>query len=479
MNWSRMVGWFLLAILLTRLLSLGLYPLVDTTEARYAEMARKMLETGNWITPQFQYGVPFWGKPPLSIWLTASSFSWFGVNEFAARLPTFLITCTVVGLTFQFSKWHETYRHALLAALILSSTLLTFVLSGSVLMDPAMTLGTSLSMVAFWRATHESSTLWGLLFFVGLAIGLMAKGPVAVVLVAIPTGLWIVLNNRWALLVCLPWLTGMMVLLALVFPWYLLAESATPGFLKYFVVGEHWERFTDPGWAGDRYGVGHHEPHGMIWLHWLIVALPWSLVLITIAFKTFVKSRLEGSEKFWSCWRYYLLLWCIAPMLFFSLSSNILSTYVLPGIPAMAILCAEMLVPARSGSTQLNHNPTILIPAIGLITPILFLGVLLSFYSEKFELRSEKNLVRYHYSVSKSPSSRLIYVNHRPYSAEFYSHGLALEIPAAEIGQILSDGKDDFIAVRSGALDAVKNQTNQQFTSHGNFGKYVLLEVLK
>ena len=80
-------AWVVLVAFMIRLTTLGLYPLGDTTEARYSEIARKMVETGNWITPQFDYGVPFWGKPPLSTWTRAASFELFGVSEFAARLP--------------------------------------------------------------------------------------------------------------------------------------------------------------------------------------------------------------------------------------------------------------------------------------------------------------------------------------------------------------------------------------------------------
>src|SRR3954451_19156906 len=69
-------------ILFLRLATLSFYPLIDPTESRYSEMGRKMLETGNWLMPQFDYGVPFWGKPPLGVWLTAASLAVGGVNEF-------------------------------------------------------------------------------------------------------------------------------------------------------------------------------------------------------------------------------------------------------------------------------------------------------------------------------------------------------------------------------------------------------------
>ena len=74
-----------------RLATLPAYPLMDPTEARYAEIARKILETGDWVMPQFDYGVPFRGKPPLSEWLTAATMAVFGINELAARLPAFLL----------------------------------------------------------------------------------------------------------------------------------------------------------------------------------------------------------------------------------------------------------------------------------------------------------------------------------------------------------------------------------------------------
>ncbi|MEN3809069.1 phospholipid carrier-dependent glycosyltransferase, partial [Chromobacterium piscinae] len=81
-SWRKAAGYALLALLAIRLLAMWAIPLTDTTEARYAEIARKMLETGNWVTPLHDYGVPFWAKPPLSTWLSAASMGLFGVNEF-------------------------------------------------------------------------------------------------------------------------------------------------------------------------------------------------------------------------------------------------------------------------------------------------------------------------------------------------------------------------------------------------------------
>jgi 4-amino-4-deoxy-L-arabinose transferase-like glycosyltransferase len=90
----------LAAVVALRLATLGAYPLLDPTESRYAEIARKMLETGAWLMPQVDYGVPFWGKPPLSTWLSAATMAMFGVNEFAARLPSFLLLAGCGALVY-------------------------------------------------------------------------------------------------------------------------------------------------------------------------------------------------------------------------------------------------------------------------------------------------------------------------------------------------------------------------------------------
>src|SRR6478735_10012240 len=86
------------SLLAARLIGMAEAPLMDTTEARYGEISRKMAELNDWVTPWFDYGVPYWGKPPLSFWVTAISFKLFGVNEFSARLPHLIISMLIVGL---------------------------------------------------------------------------------------------------------------------------------------------------------------------------------------------------------------------------------------------------------------------------------------------------------------------------------------------------------------------------------------------
>ena len=137
---SNTLLWLLVSVLAARLGLSALLPFADTTEPRYAEMARIMAETGDWITPWFDIGVPFWGKPPLSFWTQALSFKLFGVSEFAGRLPSWLANVGIVWLVYNLRRYlhpdplgHGAKTQALWAALIYATTALGFLSAGTVM----------------------------------------------------------------------------------------------------------------------------------------------------------------------------------------------------------------------------------------------------------------------------------------------------------------------------------------------------------
>ena len=258
----------LIFLLVARIIANYFIPLNDATEARYGEIARKMLETGNWVNLLHDYGIPFWAKPPLSTWLSALSMKLFGINEFAARLPGLFLSTGVLWLIWDLAKKHSGAVVAMVSVLVLAGTLYFFLDTGTVMTDPSLLFCTTLSMVAFWHALVNRNKLWSYLFFVGLGLGLLAKGPIALILVGLPLFFWVLLRNQWAnLWRQLPWIKGTALALAIALPWYVLAELRTPGFLNYFIVGEHLNRFLVPGWAGDKYGMAHNTPKGMIWIY--------------------------------------------------------------------------------------------------------------------------------------------------------------------------------------------------------------------
>jgi putative flippase GtrA len=434
-------GFGLFATLLAlRALSLGLYPLYDPSESRYAEMGRKMLETGNWVTPLIEYGVPFWGKPPMTVWLTASSLWLGGINDFSARLPSFLLSLGVIWIIFNLAKVQRGLEYACGTVIILASTVSFFVMSGTVAMDVCMSLGITLAIASFWLALRDDGkTYWGYLFFIGLSIGLLAKGPIAVVLSGISIGLWTLITGEWKRIwQRIPWIKGTLLMLAISVPWFLIAEHKTPGFLEYFIIGEHWKRFTESGWTGDLYGNGHAQPRGKIWLYWLGAAFPWSLIFLKTVITAAVKKQPQALLRSNDGWRLYCLLWMTAPLFFFTLSANIIWTYPLPGLPGFALLLADWL-PQRSKYRT----------AIALCVPLGFFGLVVAYHCPDLDFfRSQKPLVEA-YRMASLADERLVYFGDRPYSAQFYMQGKAVQLTGIpELQASLTETNHDFYVVK-------------------------------
>ncbi len=459
---------------LTRLLTLGAYPLFDTTESRYAEIAREMVATNNWITPQFDYGTPFWGKPPLSSWATAIFLKAFGVNEFAARFSSLLFAVGIVWLTYRLALRRQNRDFAITACVILSTSVLFYVAGGSVMTDPALAFGTTLSMVSFWLAVTDETArgrFWGYLFFIGLAIGLLAKGPVAIVLTMVPIAIWVAVKNQWKpTWQRLPWIIGSLLAMGIALPWYLAAEKATPGFLEYFIIGEHWKRFTVSGWKGDLYGKGHSTPHGTIWLYWILATFPWCFVF----FEFLLRNGRKNSELVRNDWLFFLVLWAITPMLFFTLAANILWTYVLTGLPAFALILAELMNSQKNSSTYQKH--AWLSMSLPLVTPIVFSVGLFFIPSSIVANKTQKAIVSNYLEVRPSPASKLVYIGNRPYSAEFYSHGTAQIAATPEaVTRYLSDKQENVFVINKKDLERLSGNVKADLSKLADHGMFELL----
>jgi len=412
------------AAAVARLASLGLYPVMDKTEARYAEIARKMAELGDWVTPWFDHGVPFWGKPPLSFWVSAASFKVMGVSEFAARLPHWLGACAIAWLV---GRWlaRRSRREAVIGLALTTGAAALFLAAGAVMTDIALGLGTTMAMRGFWlglQGDPAGRPREQALFFAGLAIGLLAKGPIAAVLVGLPLAAWTLRLGKLGLVAReFRWVSGMLVTAMLVVPWYVLAEVRTPGFLEYFLVGEHWHRFVTPGWKGDLYGTAHAFPHGSIWLFAIAAFLPWS-VLIPVASLWWRRTAAPAPAADRPL-RLYLLLWALTPCMFFSLAGNILWTYVLPGLPALAMLLALWLARVPRGA-QVNRLLAGGLAAMALGIGVAVVAINLGSWGAK---NSTRDLVA-DYDAHHAQGQALVFLQRRPASAAFYSRGRAEKV---------------------------------------------------
>lgn len=465
------VLFFLGSLIFVRVLGIFTLPFTDTTEARYAEIARKMVETQDWITPQFQYGVPFWGKPPLHTWLSALGMELFGVTPFGARALIFACSALLIWVLYRWVRDEMGAGAALVAITILSSSVLFFVASAFVMTDLVMTLGICLTMVSLWKALNDqdSKIFNGLLVFVGLAIGLMAKGPVAVVLCGIPIVLWGAISGRWRAFGSLPWVKGLALVCALTLPWYIAAELKTPGFLNYFIIGEHYERFLIPDWQGDLYGSGHERPKGAIWGDWVLSFLPWSLAFLVVLFKG--RRAVSGFARDDRGWRSYLLVWALSPLILFTMSANILAAYTLPGLPASAILL--VVIATDIYGARMPHSVRTVFSVFSsfiLIVGVLY-AILALFAPHEINLRSERELVRELTRID--PTAQLYYFNYRSYSGEFYTAGRAKSVSGRENLKDLPR-RPHALAINAGHEIAHLDQLEEAYDRVGKFGRHVL-----
>lgn len=444
---------------------------MDTTEARYAAIARTMATSGDWVTPWFPDGNPFWGKPPLAFWLSAVGFNTLGINEFAARLPHWIMAVLVIVVV-----WDTTARWsrdaALYAVTVLSGSLLFFGLAGSVTTDMALTAGVAIAMRGVLLGLHGASEhvrrRESLLLFVGLGIGLLAKGPIVLVLVFAPLLVWMLLSRETTtVLRGLPWLRGALLTLAIALPWYLMAELRTPGFLRYFIVGEHIMRFLVPGWEGDLYGSAHDQAYGTIWVFLFLGILPWAFVLPVLA-------RRRDRPSVRSCGPLprpigrLLLIWALIPAVFFTFSANILATYALPGLPPLAILAGAWLV--RHADPARVRRALALGIIVAPLIPLTAVGQILA--SEGFEANTEKYLVQA-YKHRRTGSAPLVYVGERPFSAAFYSGGDAGRVDSLEtLAQQTGAGAIFVAASRDSEADQRLRGDTERIGVFGDFALY-------
>lgn len=396
-----------------RLLLTATIPLLDKTEARYAEIARIMQETNQWIVLQIDYGVPFWAKPPLSTWLSAGSFVAFGINEFAARFPSFLLSIILIIIAGKMAKKSGVSFY--LPGFVLLTMPEFLIHTGVVSTDTTLEFCVTIMMISFWQTMKsEGKTYWSYLFFVALGLGFLAKGPLITVLTFPPLFLWCCLDfkrfrqlfSKFSIVI------GLLITAIIAIPWYYFAEQQSPGFLDYFIVGEHYKRFVESGWKGDLYGSGHSQPKGMIWVFMLIFTLPWFQVVLHKLWKT--RSTILKND-----WVSFLVLWMFWTPIFFTISSNILHTYLLPvTIPIMFLIVYWW--------EDFTRKKWLI--RIALIFPVVvFIAYFGLFATGKLDnyMNSDKYLLEDLKVKTENKEIPLYYWKDKNYSGQFYSNGKA------------------------------------------------------
>src|ERR1700674_677870 len=329
---------------------LGAFGLVGADEPRYAQVAREMLDRSDWVTPTLQ-GKPWLEKPALYYWQAMLSFRAFGVTDRAARLPAAFDAVVLIAAIYFFLR---RYRPGceLDGALITAScaAVVGFARAAATDMPLAATFAIALLGWYAWYESRESRrNIYLAAFYIFLALGTLAKGPVAPALAAVIIFLFVAVKRDWRALPRTLWIPGVVLYFAVMLPWYIAVQVRNPEFFRVFILEHNLARFSQD--------VYHHRQPFWFYLPvFLLAMMPWTLALI---FAIFERARLiwsEGKEKeaFSSpedSWQLFLLIWMLVPVLFFSASQSKLPGYILPAVPAGALLVTEYLA-ARRGEAR-------------------------------------------------------------------------------------------------------------------------------
>lgn len=307
------------------------YPLIDRDETRYAEIPREMYTSGNWALPQLNFR-PYYDKPPLMYWLGSISYMTFGVSEWSARLPHVLCMLGTLVATIGFARRWFGPEIGLLSGLVHLLSVGFMCLSRILLIDGLLTLTSVFSLGCAYEAMRSGRFRWGwwLAASVACGLGFLAKGPVALVLMAPPLMAFAFLTNGLARLRLRHWVALVGVVTAMFVPWLLAVSAQQPNFAYEFFYLHNVARFG---------GAFHAQPFWYFLPILLIAGHPWSFLTFSVA--RFLGAHDVNDQRMRPPILGFLLLWSGWCVLFFSISSCKLPTYILPALPALAIVVAH------------------------------------------------------------------------------------------------------------------------------------------
>lgn len=331
-----------LALALISLLpTLGITRIIDPSDGFFAESARELFESGNFIVPTLNYA-PYNDKPILTHWLVALSYAIFGVSEFSSRLPSALCASALCVATFIFARRFTNLRTAWFSSLILLSSYLFSILARVSLTDMPLSLFLNISLFSFfayWRGSTKNFLLAG---WTAMGLALLTKGPIALLIVFGAFFIFFTAKEKgfrpataFKNLGRFNSLKGYLIAAAIALPWYIAVGIATNGtYLKEFFLVQNFQR------AAGTIPNNHAQPP---WFYLPIIAVtlfPWSAyaAFSVSLFKRWWKQRSLVTH------RYQLILFC-ASICFtvfsgFSVLTGKLPTYMLPLYPSAAIITA-------------------------------------------------------------------------------------------------------------------------------------------
>ena len=354
---------------------LGAFGLVGADEPRYAQVAREMLDRSDWVTPTLN-GKPWLEKPALYYWEAMASYEigknflavQDGVSEQTARFPGAVDAALLVIAIYFFLRRFRPGSE-LDGALITASCAGMIGFAHAAATDMPLTASFGIALLA-WFDWYESRRRASLaLFYIGLALGTLAKGPIAPALAAVIVLIFVGLRREWNVIFRTLWIPGILLFFAVGLPWYIAVQGRNPEFFRVFILEHNLARFSS--------NVYHHpQPFWFYLPVFLLAVAPWAVWLVTAVAERVRQIAREGRAAFASAedaWPLFLLIWMVVPVLFFSTSQSKLPGYILPAVPAAALLVTEYLAARREGETPISW---LLAAAHGLLCGALVFGAL-------------------------------------------------------------------------------------------------------
>jgi 4-amino-4-deoxy-L-arabinose transferase-like glycosyltransferase len=314
--------------------------LIKSDEGRYAEIAREMHVTGDWTTPRLN-GLKYFEKPALQYWATAAAYGVFGESEFAARLwPALTGFLTILFAGFAARRvFGDVY--ALPVAAVLASALWWNGMSHINSLDAGVASFLAMAVFALLLAQRDgigrnAERNWMLACWAAMALAVLSKGLIGLILPGGALVAYTLLARDWALWRRLHIVPGLVLFLAIAAPWFVAVTRANPEFFHFFFIHEHFERFLT---------TTHRR--GAPWWYFVPVllasVLPW-LPALPGAVAAAVR---RGAQRNGFRPALLALVWAVVIFLFFSASSSKLRSYILPLVPALALLIGLWLPGAR------------------------------------------------------------------------------------------------------------------------------------
>jgi 4-amino-4-deoxy-L-arabinose transferase-like glycosyltransferase len=314
---------------------LGSYGLLNNNEGLYAQIAREMLYSGNFILPHLN-GVPYIEKPPLLYWLIAFSYRLFGVHETAARLVPAVSGFLTLLLSYQAARRWFSENTAFLAAIILGTSLGYAIFCRMVFFDGLLTCFLTATLLSYFRWEQtQTQRLYLRLSYILLGLAILTKGFIALILVGLVVTVYNLITRKpfkqwWRALD--GW--GAILFLLITVPWHILAAAQDPQFAWFYFVNEHILRFLGKRQPQDYYrGPFYYYTYRLVLYVW-----PWCLLFVTFLLKVPGLSQ-HPSAAF----KRFLAIWFWTFLIFFSVSRAKANYYMVTALPPLILLLAAKI----------------------------------------------------------------------------------------------------------------------------------------